>query len=80
MLDVQKIGPRDSKYPTIKGKEARGHTFGVERALLIMRRPCLSKTSYGMTSTEFGLTTDLLDVHCNSRQSEELIVNRAMCY
>ena len=58
------------------------HNFGVERALLIMSRTCPCKTLYGngMTLTEFRLTADLLDVNYNSRQSEELIVNRAMCY
>ena len=63
MLGVQEIAPPDLKDPNIKGKEAMGHTLGFESALPIMNRPCLFKTSYGMTSTEFGPTADLLDLH-----------------
>lgn len=80
MTDVQSIGPQGVKYPNIKGEVAGGHNFGVERAYLMMSKPCLFQTSYNIILIEFRLTADLADVHCNSRQSEELIVNGAMGY
>lgn len=63
MLDMQKTGPPDSNHPNMKGKEARGHIFGFEGALLIISGPCIFKTSDGMTSAKSGLTAGLPDIH-----------------